>query len=257
MTFRVTPFVLLLAACVTPTKAQTTPELKFIADTLVVQADGTYEADPDIATMTFHIFSQEKELKKAYDAATQSMQQISTLATGNGLRKEDVSTGVLTVAPIYEGDRKKRARSYYVQGEMRLRVRDFSRIGPILDGSVDVGLADFRSLTYSLSDEEAAKKQAVAEAMRRAIGRASIALDQKGQKLGSLRYMNLDVQQLAGLAVAQLQTFTLNTETESSSEGSGFGFGKKKVAPPPPPPPPAQPEKITVRATVQCAFQIQ
>jgi hypothetical protein len=258
MTFRVTASVLLLAACVTPTKAQT-PEPKFIADTLVVQADGTYEADPDIGTMTFHIFSQEKELKKAYDAATQSMQQISTLAASNGLKKEDISTGVLTVAPSYEGDRKKRARSYYVQGEMRLRVRDFSRIGPILDGSVDVGLADFRSLTYSLSDEEAAKKQAVAEAMRRAIGRASIALEQKGQKLGILRYMNLDVQQLAGLAVAQLQTFTLNTETvESSSEGSGFGFGKKKVAPPPPPPPPpAQPEKITVRASVQCAFQIQ
>jgi uncharacterized protein YggE len=42
-----------------------TPELKFIADTLVVQADGTYEADPDLATMTFHIFAQEKELKKA------------------------------------------------------------------------------------------------------------------------------------------------------------------------------------------------
>lgn len=36
------------------------PELKFIADTLVVQANGTYEADPDLATMTFQIFSQEK-----------------------------------------------------------------------------------------------------------------------------------------------------------------------------------------------------
>jgi uncharacterized protein len=256
MTFRVTTFVLLLAASVAAAKAQS-PEPKFIADSLVVQADGTYEADPDLATMTFHIFSQEKELKKAYDAATQSMQQISTLATSNGLKKEDISTGVLTVAPIYEGDRKKRARSYYVQGEMRLRVRDFSRIGPILDGSVDAGVADFRSLTYSLSDEEGAKKQAVAEAMRRAIGRASIALEQKGQKLGGLRYMNLDVQQLAGVALAQLQTYTLNTETmESTTERSGFGFGKKQAAPPPPAPPP-QPEKITVKATVQCAFQIQ
>jgi uncharacterized protein YggE len=255
MAFRVTAFVLLLAAWVAVAKAQST-EPKFIADTLVVQADGTYEADPDLATMTFHIFSQEKELKKAYDAATQSMQQISTLATSNGLRKEDISTGVLTVAPIYEGDRKKRARSYYVQGEMRLRVRDFSRIGPILDGSVDAGVAAFRSLTYSLSDEEAAKKQAVAEAMRRAIGRASIALEQKGQKLGGLRYMNLDVQQLAGVTVAQLQTYTLDTETESSTAGTGFGLGKKQAAPPPPAPP-SQPEKITVRATVQCAFQIQ
>jgi uncharacterized protein YggE len=230
------------------------PELKFIADTLVVQADGTYEADPDLATMTFHIFSQDKELKKAYDAASQSMARISTLATNNGLKREDVSTGVLTVAPIYDGDRKKRARSYYVQGEMVLRVRDFSRIGPILDGSVDDGIADFRSVAYSLSDEETAKKQAVAEAMRRAIGRATIALQQKGQKLGGLRYMSLDVQHLVG--VAQLQNLPMAMETVDVSASSSGGFLHRKEAPPPPPPP-AQPQKITVRASVQCAFQIE
>jgi len=247
--------VLLLITWASVLASAQTPELKFIADTLVVQADGTYEADPDLAKMTFRIFSQEKELKKAYDAATQSMQRISALAVSNGVQKEDISTGVLTVAPVYEGDRKKRARSYYVQGEMILRVRDFSRIGPILDGSVEDGIADFRSLTYSLSDEEAAKKQAVAEAMRRAIGRASVALEQKGQKLGALRYMSLDVQHLVG--VAQLQNLPMTYETLEVSSGGGGGlFSKNKVAPPPPPPPP-QPQKITVQASVQCAFQIQ
>lgn len=41
------------------TAAAQTPELKFIADTLVVQADGTYDADPDLATLTFQIFAQD------------------------------------------------------------------------------------------------------------------------------------------------------------------------------------------------------
>jgi len=232
------------------------PELKFIADTLVVQAEGTYETDPDLATMTFRIFSQEKELKKAYDAATQSMGHIATLAANNGLKKEEISSGALTVAPIYEGDRKKRARSYYVQGQIILKVHDFSHIGPILDGSVEDGVADFRALTYSLSDEEAAKKQAVAEAMRRAIGRASIDLEQKGQKLGGLRYMSVDVKQLLG--VAQLQTMGTSYETvEVAAENGGGGIFTRKKMPPPPPPPPPAPEKITVTASVQCAFQIQ
>lgn len=229
------------------------PEVKFIADTLVVQADGTYEADPDLATMTFQIFSQDKDIKHAYAAATQSMQRIVDLGSQNRLKKEDVTTGVLTVAPVYEGDRKKRARSYYVQGNVVLRIRDFSRIGPILDGSVEDGVADFRSLTYSLADEEAAKKQAVAEAMRRAMGRASIALEQKGQKLGTLRYMSLDVKQLVG--VAQLQSMQYST-TESivADSVSSLGKAKREVAPYMPPP---QPQKIAVSASVQCAFQIQ
>lgn len=229
-----------------------TPELKFIADTFVVQADGSYEADPDLATMKFSIFSQEKDLKQAYAAATQSMQRISTLAAINGVKKEDVLTGVLTVAPNYEGDRKKRVRSYTVHGQVILKIRDFSRIGPILDGSVEDGVADFRSLTYSLSDEEAAKKQAVAEAMRRAIGRANIALEQKGQKLGGLRYMSLDVKQLLG--VAELQDFSVSNLAQPTEGLSVFRYHK---AAQPPPLPPTQPEKITVTATVQCAFQIQ
>jgi uncharacterized protein YggE len=245
------PGLLLLISLSTSAQA---PEVKFIADTLVVQADGRYETDPDLATMTFQILSQDKDIKHAYAAATQSMQSIVDLAGRNGLKKEDVTTGVLTVAPVYEGDRKKRARSYYVQGEVELRIRDFSRIGPILDGSVEDNVADFRSLTYSLADEEAAKKQAVAEAMRRAVGRASIALEQKGQKLGALRYMSLDVKQLVG--VAQLQSYAMSSVAESVEVSSGGGlFNRKPVAPPPLPPP--QPQKIAVSATVQCAFQIQ
>jgi uncharacterized protein YggE len=226
-----------------------TPELKFIADTLVVQADGTYDADPDLATLTFQIFAQDKDIKRAYDTATRSIQRIVEIAQRNGLAKDDIRSGVLTVSPIYEGDRKKRARSYYVQGQEVLKVRDFAKIGLILDASVEDGVSDFRSLTYSLADEEAAKKKAVAEAMQRAIGRAATALEQKGQKLGALRYMSLDVKQVYG--VARLETFATSTETV---EVSG-GFRERKAAPPPMPPP--QPQKITVSASVQCAFQIQ
>jgi uncharacterized protein YggE len=252
---RVTVFVLL--GCLS-LLAQT-PEVKFIADTLVVEADGTYEADPDLATMTFQIFSQDTEIKKAYDTAAQSVQKIADIAQKNGLKKEDIITGVLTVAPVYGGDRKKKARSYYVQGHVVLNVRDFSHIGAILDGSVEDGVTDFRSLTYSLSDEEAAKKEAVAQAMRRAVGRASIALQQKGQKLGTLRYMSLDVKQLFGVAQMESYDYLNGSVTDRESSGGGFGLFAKKMAPPPPPPPPpvAHPQKISVTATVQCAFQIQ
>lgn len=227
--------------------AAQTPELKFIADTLVVQADGSYEADPDLATMTFQIFAQDKDMKNAYSTATTSMQRIVDLAERNGLQKTDVSAGALTVTPIYEGDRKKRARSYYVQGQLALRIHDFSKIGAILDSSVEDGVADFRSLTYSLANEEEAKKQAVADAMRRAIGRASIALEQKGQKLGALRYMSLDVKQLVGVATLQ----PLEVDADTIENGRAFSFHKAA------PPPMANPEKITVTASVQCAFQIQ
>jgi uncharacterized protein YggE len=234
-------------------------EMKFIADTMVVQAEGSYEADPDVATVIFDINSQDKDLKLTYDKAAASMQKIISLAQTNGLKKEDISSGVLTVTPYYEGDRKKRAKSYAVRGQITLRVHDFSKLGPILEGSVEDGITDFRSISYSLSDEEAAKQKAVGAAMRNAIGRANAALDVKGQKVGVLRFSNIDVRQLRGLSPTNVYAFNQigsAAETVEVDERGGGGARKDKYPVAPPPPPIPQPEKIGVTATVQCAFQI-
>jgi uncharacterized protein len=241
---RIALFATLLLATALPLRAQN-PQTKFIAETLVVEAEGTYEADPDLATLTFNISAQENELKKAYDKASASMRKIVELANRNGLKKEEIETGVLTITPFYEGDRKKRAKSYRVQGQIKLKVKDFAKLGALMDESVQDEITDFRSLTYSLVDEEAAKQKAVADAMKRAIGRANAALEQKGQKAGALRFANLDVKELVGLEHVEFFPFL--------KEGLVL---HAKLSTPPPPPPTAHPEKITVSATVQCAFQI-
>lgn len=247
--------LVLLCVFAIPALAQQNEQTKFIADTLVVQANGTFEAEPDLATLTFDITSQDKDLTQAYTKATQSMQQIVDVAEKNSLTKQEISTGVLTLTPSYDVDRNKKPKSYYVRGEVVLKVHDFTKIGAILNDSVENGLANFRSLEYSLENPESAKARAVADAMRNAVERAKAALAENGQKPGAIRYANLDIGQING--IVQYSAAQLNTETaEVSSSGSGSGwFSRAKVAAPPPPP--VQPGKITVSATVQCAFQIQ
>lgn len=82
-----------------------------MADTRIIQADGRYEADPDPATVSFDISAQDRDLKTAYDRASQSREKILALARKNGVAQGDVSSGVLTIRPFFEGDWKKRARS--------------------------------------------------------------------------------------------------------------------------------------------------
>ena len=243
-----------LGAMALPTFAQNQP-IKFIADTLVLQASGTYETDPDLATLSFDIPSQDKELTQAYAKATQAMQQIVSVAQRDGLKKEEISTGVLTLTPSYDLGHNKKPRLYYVHAEIVLKVHDFTKIGPLLNDSVQGGLADFRSLTYSLENEETAKERAVADAMHNAVERAKAALAQNNQKIGAVRYASVDVSQITGVSqynVAQLSS----VEVEATTSSGGGLFAKRKEAPAPPPPP-VQPGKITVGATVQCAFQIQ
>src|SRR5215472_8475548 len=80
---------------------QRSADVRFVADTLVVQAEGSYEGDPDLATLTFDVSTQEKELKQAYSKASQSMRTIVKVAERNGLSKDAIHTGVLTVTPFY------------------------------------------------------------------------------------------------------------------------------------------------------------
>lgn len=64
--------------------------------------------------------------------------------------------------------------------------------------------------------------------------------------------MSLDVKELYG--VANLDYGYAAETLESAPSKGGIFFDKKAV--PPLPSPPSQPEKITVSANVQCAFQI-
>jgi len=234
-------------------KAQSS-DFKIIADTLVVQADGTFEADPDLSTLTFDISSQDKDLRPAYDKASLALQKVVALAEKNGIPTADIYSGVLLVAPYYEGDRKKRAKSFRVTGQIVIKVRDFAKLGPMMDDSVTDEITDFRSLTYSLADVEAAKQKAVAEAMRRAEGRANAALEQKGQKVGTLRYASVDVTQLRTITELPLSARSGLLMESLNSQGS---YSRSQFpAAPPPPPPVTRPEKITLTATIQCAFQI-
>ena len=174
------------------------------SDTLLVQADETYEADPDPATMTFQIFSQEKDLKRrAYDAATRSMQRIVDLSEKNNLRKDDEATGVITVAPIYDGDRKKRARSYYVQGQIVPYFVVSRTSVQSLTARWKMGL-DFRSL---------------AVAMRGAIGHT---IGTERPQAGALRYMSQDLRQLYGGGATGVGAVA--AERVEATAGGGGGF---------------------------------
>lgn len=80
--------------------AQQPSGIKFLADTLIIQADGSYEADPDLATLSFDISAQDKDVKTAYDRASEFVQKILALAQNNGVAPSDISGGVLTIRPF-------------------------------------------------------------------------------------------------------------------------------------------------------------
>ncbi len=223
-------------------------DVKLMLDTIVVQAEGSYEADPDLATLTFVVSAEDKQLQRAYETATASLKRIVELAERHGVRKDDVSSGSFNVVPLYEG--KKKPRAYRVNTTVTLRVRDLAKVPLVIDDAVESEVAEFRSAAYSLADEEAAKQKAVAEAMRRAQQRAKVAVAENGRQLGTLRYAKLDVS-LQWPLPADIAFFSAGVWPPAEPEQA------MRAAVPPPPPPPITPQKIKIAATAQCIYQIQ
>jgi len=249
---RAIPLVLLLLAAPLLAAAQT-QDVKLLVDTIVVQAEGTYEADPDLATLTFVVFAEDKRLARAYELATAGLTRIVELAERHNIAKADVTSSVFSVTPDYGGKRKP--RSYTVQSTVTVRLRDLNRVALVIDDAVESGVAEFRSASYSLEDEETAKQKAVAEAMRRAQQRARTAVGENGRQLGELRHATLDIKMDIRWASFGLERVAFLT----AGVVPGFGAGRATAPSPPPPPPYSEvaPERIKITATASCVFQIQ
>jgi uncharacterized protein YggE len=221
-----------------------------LLDTLSIEAEGIYEAEPDLAVLFFYLFSQERELKRAYEKVTSSVQGLVELAQRHGVARQDITAGPFSVQPVYEG--KNRPKSFYVATQITMKIRDLSKVGALLDETVQQGFVEFRSLEYRLANEEAAKQQAIAQASQRAAERAQAALGQNGRKLGALRIVNIDVR--SSEPAPRTGTYRRYDPGQGFNE---FAARTSEAALPPPPLPPTTPARIRVQATVKFLFQIE
>jgi len=244
-----------LALVLAATATAHAQEVKLVADSVAVQADGTFEADPDLAALVFSIRVQEKELKQAYAKADAALDRILQLAQRNGLGKQEISTGALTVAPQQDwNDRKIKVRAYRVERRVTFRLKDFTKIGTLIDEAVQDEITEFRSLAFTLENEEKAKQQAIAEASKNAEARARAALNDGGRKLGALRSINVEVRQLVG--VTQVDTRSING-LALMIEAKGLVDAARRAQLSSAALAEAAPEKIRVTASVQCLYQLQ
>jgi uncharacterized protein YggE len=73
-----------------------------------------------------------------------------------------------------------------------LKLKDFSKIGPVTQQLADASVSDSQSLSYMLDSTEEAKSKAVADAYRRARASAQSLATASGRTLGELSYASVD-----------------------------------------------------------------
>jgi uncharacterized protein YggE len=235
-----TTFVLLFALLTCSLALSQSPTVSAQPNSVFVGADGKFEANPDTALMQFNISAQEVTSREAYDHASKSAEQVRQILRSNGIDPKSAEISSFALQPVYNYKTPKRTLvGYRVNANVSLKLKDFSKIAPIVQQLADADVTDTQSLNYTLEDMDAAKAKAVDDAYRRARESAAALARSAGRGLGELSYASVDTfenvrpmlmggammkMNVAGAAPAPTEEFTPQTVSVTAHVNALFGL---------------------------------
>lgn len=173
--------------------AQEHPSITAQPNTLYVGADGKFDSAPDTALIQFNIAAQEDNPKAAYDRASRNAEQIRQILRSNGIEASSAQIGFFSIEPVYDWrSAKRKVVGYRVNAAVSLKLRDFSKIGPIIQQLSDTDVTENQSVNYILENIDAAKAKAVEDAYKRARANADAIARAGGRSVESLAYASVD-----------------------------------------------------------------
>ena len=183
----------LLLFCTVPAFSQEHPSVAAQPNTIFAGADGKFEAPPDTAVLQFNISAQADTSKAAYELASKQAEQTRQVLRANGIEPSAAKLGFYGTEPIYDWkDPKHKLVGYRVTTSVTLRLKDFSKIGPITEQLAQANVGESQSLSYMLDNMDSAKSKAVEDAYRRARASADTVARASGRTLGELSYASVD-----------------------------------------------------------------
>jgi uncharacterized protein YggE len=172
--------------------AQEHPAVTAQPNSVYVGADGKFEAAPDTAQIQMNVSVQDDSPQAAYQRASKNVDQVRQVLRANGLDTKLAMVGFLSVQPIYEWKPKQRVIGYRVTTDVTLKLKDFSKIGPITQQLAEANVSETQTLNYILENMDEAKNHAVEDAYRRARNSAETVARASGRTLGDLSYASVD-----------------------------------------------------------------
>ncbi len=151
--------------------------------TVTVSGAGTVAAAPDLAEITTGVVTQAPTAAQALAANSQAMERLLQALGSLGIATRDIQTTNISVSPQKDGQPPE-ITGYEVSNQVRVKVRDLSRLGRALDQQVGQGANLVYGIRFGLQEPaprlDEARKLAMADARRKALLYATAA----GLKLG-------------------------------------------------------------------------
>ncbi|MFQ5950781.1 MAG: SIMPL domain-containing protein [Candidatus Geothermarchaeales archaeon] len=131
-----------------------------IPNTISVTGTGKVFAAPDLAVVSVGVVTQAQTAAEAVRLNAEKMSAVIDEIVGLGIPEENIKTTSFSVYPVYSRYDKEgvpEIEAYRASNIVEVRLTDLSKIGDVIDKSVEAGANQIHGVSFSLSDEAAAQ----------------------------------------------------------------------------------------------------
>jgi len=155
---------------------------------ITVMGSGTVSAPPDTAELTTGVVTQAASAAQALAANSAAMEAMLKSLHSLGIAEKDILTTNITVTPqrrqSKDDNQPPKVVGYEVANQVRVKVRDLSRLGRVVDEQVTQGANVLSGIHFGVQEPTQLLDEARTKAMVDARRKAEVYANAAGVKLG-------------------------------------------------------------------------
>jgi hypothetical protein len=160
---------------------------------ITVSGEGITLVSADTAVVNIGVNIRNKNALKAQQHANEVIAAVRKALTDNGIAPEDINTGYVDLYSIYDYDSSTGSETvsmYTANSMLAVQLKDMTLVGKVIDLAFGAGANTLNGVSFSASDTDAARKEALKAAVEQARSKAETLAEAAGMKIVEIESIN-------------------------------------------------------------------
>ena len=151
---------------------------------IAVNGTGEVRVSADTAIISLGVNARDKDVLKAQQRANETIASIRKALVEQGVKEENINTDFINIYPIYDySSDQEQLAAYNASSTLAIKVTDMESVGTLIDVCFAAGANTLNGISFSASDTEEAKTEAMKKAVADAKRKAEIYAEASGLKI--------------------------------------------------------------------------
>ena len=151
---------------------------------ITVNGTGEVRVSADTAIISLGVNARDKDVLKAQQKVNETIAAIRTALIEQGVKEENIYTDFINIYPLYDySNDQEQLAAYNASSTLAIKVTDMESVGSLIDVCFAAGANTLNGISFSASDTEEAKTEAMKKAVTDAKKKAEILAEASGLKI--------------------------------------------------------------------------